>query len=589
MIKKSKLLYILLSFILTFNLICCNSNNEVKDNKNITITKNVEEKFNEFLDEEFKDIVTSDTLTLHYKIRNPKDYGIKDFEPTLGKSIIESIDDSEDEISDTLKKLHSFDYDQLTDDQKLTYDIYEYYLKCESKSDGLEYYYNLLSPTIGFQANIPINFAEYKFYNETDVTDYLSLLDQLDEYFDSVIEYEQKKSEKGLFMADFAVDDIVNQCTEFISNPESNCLISTFDNRINSLPDISEENKNKYKTENKKIVLESIIPCYKELIDELNKLKGTGTNEGGICNFPSGKKYYEYLVSSETGSNKDIDEIKDLLEDRLAKLYSDLNKLIIESPDVIDTFTSQTSELTDPNTILNTLMDKIAADYPEGPPTNFNIKYVDPSLEENLSPAFYMIPAIDSYKDNVIYINNNKVKDVSLFSVLAHEGYPGHLYQYTYFCSKNPTPLRQLLDFGGYSEGWATYVENHSYELADYNNDSLVRFSQIYNEICLAIPSIADIGINYDGWSLEKTTKFLNTYGYDSSIAEDLYKSLIEEPANYLQYYVGYLEFVELRDYAKEELKDKFILKDFNEVLLNVGPAPFSIIKEHVDKYIENN
>lgn len=588
--NKFRLFSLLLSILLSFNLICCDSKNDKdENNKKVTITENVEELFEEFLKEEFTEAVTSDTISLHYTLKNPADYGIDDFEPTLGKSIIDSIESNENEIEDTLNKLHSFDYNQLNEDQKLTYDIYEYYLECENKSKGLEYYTTILSPTIGFQSNIPINFAEYKLYNEDDVTDYLSLLDQLDEYFDGVIEFEQKKSEKGLFMADFAVDDIIEQCNEFILNPENNYLISTFNTRIDSLTDISEEDKVNYKNENKKIILESIIPCYSKLIEELTKLKGTGTNEGGLCNFPLGKEYYEYLVSSNTGSSKNIDEIKKTLEDRLSDLYSQLNQIIMKSPDIIDAFSEQASELTDPTEILNTLQERIKDYYPEGPNTNFEIKYVDPSLEENLSPAFFMIPALDDYENNVIYINNTKLSNVSLFSVLAHEGYPGHLYQFTYFSSKNPNPLRRMLKFGGYDEGWATYVENHSYELANYNNDSLVRFSQIYNEICLAIPSIVDIGINYDGWNLEKTKVFLAMYGYDSTIAENLHKSLIEEPANYLQYYVGYLEFVELRDFAKKELKDNFILKDFNKVLLDVGPAPFSILKEKVTEYIKAN
>lgn len=75
-----------------------------------------------------------------------------------------------------------------------------------------------------------------------------------------------------------------------------------------------------------------------------------------------------------------------------------------------------------------------------------------------------MVPAIDNTKENVIYINQGHIPDdLDFYTTLAHEGYPGHLYQTTYFASTNPAPLRSLLNFGGYTEGWATYSEMMSY------------------------------------------------------------------------------------------------------------------------------
>lgn len=571
-------LCLLIAMILLLSLTSCNPQ----------LPEDVQAKFDKFLEEEFVDYVTSDTLTLHYTLKDSSKYDIKEFEPTLGDFSIEELEKNNKDIANTLKQLKSFDYYSLSKDQKLTYDILEKYLETEEKSKDFTYYYSILSPTIGLQANLPITLAEYKFYDKDDIDDYISLIKEVGPYFDNIITYEKEKSKKGLFMSDFAVDDIVEQCTKFISSPKDNYLIITFNNKVDSIGSLSAEEKEQYKVENEKVILNSLIPAYENLINEINKLKGTGTNNGGLCNFPDGDKYYEYLVESTTGSDKSVNKMKKTLENRLTNLFAEMNTIINKSPDVLSVFGQNNYESNDPNIILDSLKERIKDYYPKAPTTNYEIRYVDKSLEENLSPAFYLIPPIDDYKSNVVYINNSQVDNVSLFPTLAHEGYPGHLYQVTYFNSTNPNPIRNTISFGGYTEGWATYAEIQSYELANLNNEPLTKLSQVYAEITLAIPTVIDIGVNYEGWTLKETEEYLTSFGFDSSAAESLYNSVIEEPANYLKYYIGYLEFVELRDKAKDKLGKKFDLKAFNKVVLDVGPAPFSILEDKVDNYIKN-
>lgn len=575
--KLNKFFCLLVTIVLSLSLVSCNPE----------LPEDVQAKFDKFLEEEFVEYVSSDTLTLHYTLKDSSKYNIKDFEPTLGTFSADELEKNYEDITTTLKKLESFDYYSLTEDQQLTYEILKSYLETEEKSKDFTYYYSILSPTIGLQANLPITLAEYKFYDEDDVDDYIQLLKEVSPYFDNIITYEKEKSKQGLFMADFAVDDIVEQCKEFISSPKDNYLISTFNNKVDALSSLSAEERENYKKSNEEVILTSLIPAYQNLVDELTKLKGTGTNEGGLCNLPDGDKYYEYLVESTTGSDKSINKMKKTLEKRLSNLFSEMNTIISKSPDVLSVFGENNYESNDPNIILDSLKERIKDYYPKAPTTNFEVRYVDKSLEENLSPAFYLVPPIDDYKSNVVYINNSQVNNVSLFPTLAHEGYPGHLYQVTYFNSTNPNPIRNTISFGGYTEGWATYAEIQSYELANLNNDALTKLSQVYAEITLAIPTIIDIGVNYEGWTLKETEKYITSFGYDASIAEPIFNSVIEEPANYLQYYIGYLEFVELRDNAKDKLGKKFNLKDFNKVILDVGPAPFSILKDKVDEYIK--
>ena len=259
---------------------------------------------------------------------------------------------------------------------------------------------------------------------------------------------------------------------------------------------------------------------------------------------------------------------------------------INKSPDILNTFGKEDYGTKDPSEIISILKERMKSYYPEAPEVDYQIKYVDESLESNSTPAFYMTPPIDAFENNVIYINKTQIDNATLFPTLAHEGYPGHLYQTTYFNSTKPNPIRNVLNFGGYTEGWATYVELQSYEMSNLNNPDLVKLLKLYSEVMLALPTRIDIGVNYEGWDLKKTENYITSLGLNSASAAKMYEYVIQEPANYLQYYIGFLEFNSDSVYAQKQLGDKFDLKAFNKVLLDVGPAPFSIVRKKVDKYI---
>ena len=88
------------------------------------------------------------------------------------------------------------------------------------------------------------------------------------------------------------------------------------------------------------------------------------------------------------------------------------------------------------------IRDRIKTDFPELTDSTYEVKHVPKALESSLSPAFFLIPPIDSDTTNVIYINDkSREEGTDLYSVLAHEGYPGHLYQSVYFNRKQSLSL----------------------------------------------------------------------------------------------------------------------------------------------------
>ena len=227
----------------------------------------------------------------------------------------------------------------------------------------------------------------------------------------------------------------------------------------------------------------------------------------------------------------------------------------------------------------------MVSDFPALSDVSLEINTVHESLQGNLNPAFYFIPPIDHAWENVIYINENPEYDHSnLYLTLAHEGFPGHLYQNVYFANQNSEPIRYLLSFPGYTEGWATYVENLAYHYMDTMEEDIREFLRINYFTSLGLYARMDIGINYDGWTLDQLKEFIRTYFdiSDESAAQDMYDMMTNDPANYLSYYVGGIMFQQLLETAKEEWGDSFSAMDFHQRVLEIGPCSFEILEKYL-------
>lgn len=549
-----------------------------------------QEEFDALTKEVFLDNVQSDSITLNYTLANPETYGITDYKPTLGDFSLEEMKENLAKCENYSARLKDINYKKLTDDQKLTYDIMKDYYKVDDGAEDLLLYYEILSPTVGLQAQLPILYAEYSFYDKDDIDAYLELLPCTYDYFNQIIEFEKLKSDAGLFMSDRSADDIIKQCESLISDKEDNFLITVFNDKVEQYEGLTKDEIKAYQEKNKDAVLNYVIPAYQLLIDGLKSLKGTGTNEGGLSNYEKGKEYYESLVRSETGSNRSVEDLIKLLDKYMNKNIASMQVLLAKDATLLDQASNPSYPMTDPEEILTYLQDAIKERFPDMDEVNYTVKYVHKSLEDFISPAFYLTPAIDNYAENSIYINGSDKFDLSqIFTTLAHEGYPGHLFQNVYYAQQNPNPVRSTMNFGGYSEGWATYVEMISYHMAGID-DNLASLLEQNNAVILMMYARADIGINYEGWTREDSDNYLKSMlGItDEDTLDQFYIAMVEEPANYLQYTIGYIEMMELRNKAEKALGDKFSEKDYHEFILKTGPSQFYVIDKYLDKWIDS-
>ena len=543
-------------------------------------------QFRTFTRSLFQTEVSANTISLHYTLRSPSDYGIADIPATYGSLSSDPVA-AKASVRNVLSSLQEFDPDTLSSENALTFKILDTYLKNASTGTDYLLYQEPLGPVSGIHTQLPVLLSEYSFYDTQDVETYLALLKETPSYFDSVIRFEQKKATSGLFMPDYQADSVLDTCQSFIDMGKENYLVSTFNERIASLDLLPENKKDSFQKENMKLVTEEIYPAYQNLITAIKSLKGKGMNEQGLSHFPYGKKYYEYLVRQTTGCNESISRLRLMTRAQILEDLSAMQKVLFPA----DAALTQASvlEQTSPDSMLDDLRSKITDTFPEIPDVDFQVKYVPESMQDYLSPAFYMIPAIDNLTENVIYINNGQTASgLNLYTTLAHEGYPGHLYQTVYFSASEPDPIRSILDFGGYVEGWATYAEMMSYYLAPLPKTE-ASLLQKNNSVILGLYALADMGIHYDGWSVTDTVRFFSDYGLnDPNAVQSVYKLIIGSPANYLKYYIGYLKFYELKKEMADALGNQFSQKEFHRAVLDVGPAPFEIVYDEVEKNLLN-
>ena len=538
--------------------------------------------------------LTTNTLNLHYTIAYPENFGIvhipllTPYAPCENNSRIT-------ELNDIILSLEGITQALLGPEDRYTYNLLKRYLLNLKDGQRFRLYDEPFSPSSGAQIMLPILLNDYTFRCAVDVENYLALLDQIDDYLNGLCLFAREKAEAGLFMSDRALNRVIEQCDLIMDKNEllagTHFLQISFKERVGVLVKnglITTEQMSSYIAENDYLLINAVTPAYVRTGDELFLLRGSGQNEMGLAHLPEGQEYYLHLLKQTTGSGRSIEEIKDLLFADFRKNYDELVSLgqihQTDIPFILNT----------PEAMLTDLEDKIAADFPSfATDVALTVKNVSPAMEHFASPAFYLSPPIDYYWKNTIYINQrNNLSGLSLYTTLAHEAYPGHLYQTVFnrmhMEQTGGNPLRHILHFGGYQEGWALYVEMEAFGFAKElmrqefpEVEYLYEYFRINHALQLGLYSLLDIAIHYDGADLDQVRKILVTIGItDIDVASSIYDYIVSEPANYPKYYLGYLEVLNLKELAKILWGDKYSDYEFHRVFLEAGPSDFATLQD---------
>lgn len=606
--KKTRPLFFLLPILLLMMLLLFFKENFPEESVSLNSDSR---SFSSLCETIFKEELSGNTLNLHYTLAHPEDYGIEHYPPALPCYQPETGQTSLQRLEDYIEALEKIDVNHLSENEQYTYALLSRFLAQSQAGSIFAYYDEPLSPSSGMQSELPILLAEYTFRSKTDVEDYLTLLDQTDEYFASLLLYEQEKKAAGLLQADTSLQQVCEQCYSILSKTElakgTHFLQTTFGERLTVLLDegiITEEEAAKYVLANDRLLSTVMQPAYEDLADGLFLLMGDGTSRPtGLASLPLGKEYYTWLVGRNTGSSLSMEEIKALLYPHFEQTYSELHDLLQEENAIEIWLWGQDSfPLLSPEEILTDLQARMDEDFPALPDASLfssarpglAVKTVSPSLQDYCAPAFYLTPPLDDTENNVIYINEKSTpQGLDLYTTLAHEGYPGHLYQSVYsqrtMRQQRSATVRQLLWYGGYQEGWALYVEFLSYDYAaalateQGNSDAAFAYTiEKYNrDMQLCLYALLDVSIHYDGAPYEQVQEILRVFGItDTDTTRRIYDYIAEEPSNYLKYYLGYLELLGLKDTARTKWGEDYSDLRFHTFLLDCGPSDFATLQE---------
>lgn len=545
-------------------------------------------EFETFLHEIFVEEMSQNTITTHFSIEHPENYGIEDFDVTWGEMSDLVGDEAATEINGILDVLVEFDYDALTYEQQLMYDILKGYLETELAGSEYPFFDSAFSPISGLQGELPIIFSEYDFLSKDDIDDYITLLNASYNYIEQLCDYEVYRMEQGYTLTEESLDDVIAQCKEFVEE-EPNCLRPVFEEKLNQFGSLTEEEKSQYMTAFDNGMSETLLPAYNLIIDTLTQIKEQEQSKHGLCNYENGSEYYEYLVRHNTGSARTVDELYQMMEEEIDRCSMGISTLFIANSNLYEDMMNYEYSTDDPEEMLEILISALEEDFPAAVNDEYTLNYVPESLESMMSPAFYLVPPIDNPKRNVIYINQSEeYAAMELFPTVAHEGFPGHMYQMNYFYSLEPHYFRSLLSFNGYSEGWAQYIETcYSYQYAGMSS-SLAKASEYNASFSFALYCMVDIGVNYYGWDYEDTAEFLSQYiGENEEAVAEIYNTMIDEPTVYLRYYVGYLEILSLREEAEEILDSGFDIREFHRFLLEIGPCQYDVIENRMESWMD--
>lgn len=564
----------------------CSSSNKTayKEEPEEELTE-YQEEFNDFLKDQLVETLESDHYTLHSYLKDPETYDIDSasVEKTFGRMDAASMEEDRKEIQETLDQLQAFDYEQLTDQQQDTYDIFTYTMQGskELSDPKFDYIASAFSPMTGIHVSFPTIFADWTFDSEQELKDLILMIQDVDDYTQSAIDYTYIQNEKGYLCLDF--DSILSYCEKILDKGLESSVLKGLQDQVDAL-DLNSDQTKAYKQELEQAFKDSYLKAYELIKAAMLDLKQNGNNHpNGLASFDVGKEYYSLLMKNNTGSDMEVIEVEDLM-DTACKEHL---QTFIENADSDMSFLFTSMNYTGYEQMLDDIQDQMFDDFPKVESLEYEIKDMEEDVaSDNGVAAYFQIPEIDGDLKGQLRVNpnNNNMKAIDTYMTVAHEGMPGHMYQYNYAQEHISEPLRwSILASSAYQEGYATYAQHYSLR---YLKGIKPKQLKAYSEYMLVIYDalvLADIGIHYYNWDQEKCQKEIEE-NYGITIDEKQYNQLLYTPCAFEPYYTGYEQIMDLKERAKNTLKSDYNEKEFHTILLNCGPAPFFIVEENMAK-----
>lgn len=554
--------------------------------------------FSKFIEELPPQVISSTDMGLEILFHDPLAYGFEDERYTLPYSTLEDYQEADQESTDLLIQIKAYDYETLSDKEKTVYDkLLDFFKRQTDTAKYYDYEGSNLGSFLGTQSSLPLLLTNFTYESTRDFDNYFYIINSTDETFTKYYELEKTRQEKGTGLTKTILQKVIEQCDNFLANDNS-FINESFNKKVDALDYLDANQKAKYKSEHDDLISNKFIVAYQNLRDNLSTITATNEDDLGLASSSLGKDYYQFMIDTNIGIDMSVPEIKQYLGTKYNSKLDEVSALKKENPKLGELMLKlNNNEYTIPYTKATTaegaidyLKTAIEADYPPLDSLNYEVQQVPESMKDNYSPAAYFRGKIDANENTKEAIVLNGEFKPYLFNTIAHEGYPGHMYQYTYYNNQEPPVIMQLLSFTGYSEGWATYAENNVWRYIEGSEEdkAMAHLMSLQAELSSIVVAITDIGIHYEGWDLKEYNVEMQKYFGSTQTFEDQYYINLETPSNYLNYTLSGLLIQDMHDRAKKELKDDFSTKAFNTAVLNEGNCSMDLLNKRVDTFIKN-
>lgn len=496
---------------------------------------------------------------------NPEKFGLDVKDATWGDFITaDEYDEEKQYYQNQLNRLLTIDYESLKGDDRICYDklVYDCEENVYSYSYTAFYYYTMVfNYLVGPQSEILFILDVFSFKTVEDAENYILLIKDLDRYYDYMCAYEETRARIGWASSDDSYEEAAKSFDNLVKQKDDCFLYQTFEERLDNIKGLSSSDRSRLISEHEKAMKEVAFPEFEECATRMRSLKGSGGTDKGLCEFKGGDAYYAMITRIMTNNSASVKESTDALDNRLKYVYNEYSRIASANLDWYKEYKNHSYSKGSLENNLDFLLGSVKSDFPDIPPHEYYTMDVPKAFEDNFSPAAYLGYHLDNFNSNLLIINHKSADSDKDFGVtVAHEAYPGHMFQSLYTRSHTSHPYMYLSVSTGYAEGWAVYVENYSMKYFSENGISdamkLVRYE---SDLSLLASTRVDYGVHVENWSLKDCVDYFKQFGF--SVSEKSFKKfytlIVTDPGYYAKYGMGYVWTQQIMDDMHSKYPDK--------------------------------
>jgi uncharacterized protein (DUF885 family) len=575
------------------------------------------ERLNTWFEEKFEAEVLESPIQLTFLGRDERQGEIDDFSEA-------GLDAQLERSRANLAELQAnFDYNKLSPDAKISYDIWVYQAERAEAADEFRYNTYVFEQMQAIHSFFPqLLIAFHKVIDGEDMDNYLTRVSGSAVAIDQLIAASKRVAEDGVRPPYFAFESVINEAGKVITGApfdesgEDSAIWADAKAKIANLleqGEIDQAKADQLTADIRTALIEEWQPAYERLIawQEEDRVNATAEAQG-VSALPNGIAYYNERLANQTTTNLTADEIHEIGLAEVARLRGEMETIKDEFgfdgtlPEffVFLRDTKDDERLYYPNTDegrqgyiddATAAIDGIKAVLPDYfgilPKADMVVKRVEPFREQAGAAQHYFPSTPDGSRPGVYYAHLLDMKQMpkrELEVIAYHEGLPGHHMQIAIQQELEGVPtFRTQAGFTAYSEGWGLYSEWLSKEMPGTFQDPLSEFGRLGSEIWRAVRLVVDTGLHAKGWTEQEAIDYFlaNTAAPEGQARSEVRRYIVL-PGQATSYKIGMLKIQELRRKAEAELGDDFDIRAFHDTILGGGAMPLAILERRVDEWI---